>query len=218
MTGTGTPDLKALLQAGSSVVSDALGGGASLPFDIRPVTPSVAFGGPALTVRLDLGDNRGAYEALSVMRPGDVLVIDCAGVLDVAVVGGTLAGHCRNLSAAAIVTNGLVRDRAALERLGLPVWARGMCPAAPRKLTPGAVGAPVDLGVTIRSGDLLVGDVDGITVVPANPPADFADRFARACEREKRLDSAVAAGDAEPAWLLELRRADRTARRPRKRR
>lgn len=199
-----------LARGGSAVASDALGLKASLAFDIRPVTCAVEFCGPATTVAVDPGDNRAAYEALAVVRPGDVLVISAAGNLDVAMVGGTLAGHCRNLGVVAIVTDGLVRDRPALDRLGIPVWARGMTPNAPTKLTVGEVGGAVRIGgLQISAGDVLIGDLDGVALVPKAPPQAFAETFRRMLEREAQLELGVGRGDAEPSWLSALKERER---------
>lgn len=195
-----------LALGGSAVVSDALGLKASLSFEIRPVTAAADFCGPAVTVAVDPGDNRAAYEALSVVRPGDVLVISAAGALDVAMVGGTLAGHCRNRGVVAIVTDGLVRDRAALDRIGIPVWARGMTPNAPTKLTVGEVGGVIRIGgLEISAGDVLVGDLDGVAQVPRQPPAGFVESFRRMLEREAQLELGVGRGDPEPSWLVALK-------------
>lgn len=202
-------DLGLLQVAGSAGACDALGRRTGLVHHVRPVTRNVSFCGRAVTAAVDPGDNRAAYEALDLIRPGDVLVVSCASSLDVAMVGGTLAGHCRNAGAVAIVTDGMVRDAAALETIGLPVWARGFVPNAPKKLGRGTVGSVVVIGdVAISHGDILVGDADGIAAVPKQPPEGFSERLRASLDREAEAAKAVARGDRAPAWLLAIRESE----------
>jgi 4-hydroxy-4-methyl-2-oxoglutarate aldolase len=198
--------IEEIRQAGSIVVTDALNLRSGLPAGIRPLTSKADFCGRALTVQVEPGDNRAAYEALSNLRVGDVLVVGCADAQDVAMVGGTLAGHCRNRGAVGIVTDGMIRDWAALEELGLPVWASGRVPNAPTKLHAGTVGGAVKIGaVTINTGDIIVADIDGVTVIPEPQPTDFVMRLRAMVEREERLAAGVERGEHEPAWLADIR-------------
>ena len=199
-------DLTELASAGSVVVTDSLQLKSGLAAYIRPITSHANFCGRAVTVTLEPGDNRAAYEALDVLRADDVLVISCADTHDVAVVGVTLAGHCRNLGVVGIVTDGMVRDSVELERLGMPVWARGIIPNAPRKLSVGTVGEPVSIGnVIVATGDVLVADVDGVTAVPKCPPAQFFEKLRFNLERESAARLGVERGDRVPEWLRAIR-------------
>lgn len=200
------PEAADLAKAGSVVVTDALQLKSGLAAYIRPTTAHVEFCGRAVTAAVEPGDNRAAYEALDLLQPGDVLVVSCADVHDVAMVGGALAGHCRNLGAVGIVTDGMIRDSVAIARLGIPVWARGIVPNAPQKLAAGRVGLPVNLGgVPISTGDYLVADVDGLTVVPSSPPEGFRERLRFNLERERKAELAVERGERAPAWLRAIR-------------
>lgn len=199
-------ELSQIAGAGSVVVADSLQLRSGLAAYIRPITSNVRFCGRAVTVTVEPGDNRAAYEALNVLQRDDVLVVGCVETHDVAMVGGTLAGHCRNLRAVGIVTDGMVRDIAELERLGLPIWARGIIPNAPKKLAAGQVGQPVSIGgVIIATGDVLVADLDGVTVVPRCPPARFLEDMRLALERETLASQEVEEGKREPAWLRAIR-------------
>jgi 4-hydroxy-4-methyl-2-oxoglutarate aldolase len=204
-------DLTELAAAGSVVVTDSLQLKSGLAAYIRPITSHANFCGRAVTAALEPGDNRAAYEALDFLRSGDVLVISCAETHDVAVVGGTLAGHCRNLGVVGIVTDGMVRDSVEIERLGMPVWARGIVPNAPRKLAVGTVGEPVSVGnVVITAGDVLVADVDGVTVVPKCPSPQFFERLRFNLQRESAAQLAVERGDRVPQWLQAIRSQEKT--------
>ncbi|HEY5754644.1 MAG TPA: RraA family protein [Steroidobacter sp.] len=202
-------DLTELANAGSVVVTDSLQLKSGLAAYLRPITSRANFCGRAVTVALEAGDNRAAYEALDILRADDVLVISCAETHDVAVVGGTLAGHCKNLGVVGIVTDGMIRDSAEIERLGMPVWARGIIPNAPGKLALGTVGEPVTIGnVVVATGDVLVADIDGITAVPQRPPAEFFEKLRLNLQRESAARVAVERGDRVPQWLRAIRSQD----------
>lgn len=186
-------------------VVDALGRRGALPHWIRPLTRSQRFVGSALTVRSRPVDNLAPYAALKFARPGDVLVIATDGDEVASVLGDILLGMARNAGVVAAVTDGLVRDIAGLNQVGIPVFARALTPNSPFKDGPGSVGLPVTLGgVHIESGDLLVGDVDGVVVVPKGRMDDAAAELKAIAAKEASMDQAVAAGASYPAWLDEV--------------
>lgn len=196
--------VEALRRHTSSAVGDALGRRGGLGPAIRPLTPEAAFAGTALTVHCGPGDNLAALVALSSLQPGDVLVIACERATGAAIVGGNLALWAQRCGAVAIVTDGLLRDADELDVLGLPVFAVGFHPNGPTKVGAGAIGLPITIeGVTVASGDVIVGDRDGVVVVPRAQAAraiEIADAV-----RAGEADSAAAFGRGEtPAWLTTL--------------
>ena len=111
----------------------------------------------------------GVAAALAEARPGDVIVVANDGYLGTAVVGDLVIGMMRNKGVAAFVTEGLARDKAGILATGLPVFCAGIVPTSPATNGPGTVGAPVTCGgIHIRPGDIVVGDIDGVVVVPAH--------------------------------------------------
>ena len=195
--------------AGAAVghVVDALGRRGALDHRIRCVTKASAFTGVALTVRTRERDNLAPWAAIRFARPGDVLVIDAGGPAESAVVGDVLAGIARNKGVVAIVTDGLVRDVPGMDAVGIPVFARGVTPNSPHKTGPGWIGVPIALGgQAIAPGDLLVGDGDGVAVVPR----ELLDEIARELDvvrgKEAAMDAEVRAGASDPRWLDEALR------------
>src|SRR6516162_5966694 len=147
--------------APTSFIVDAMNGTGALDWRIKPLV------GLALTCDCGPIDNLGFLAALAECRPGDVLVVATGGYVGAAVTGDLLLGVARNRGAAGFVTDGLVRDLDDLETLGLPVFATGVTPNSPQRRGPGSVGLPVVCGgVSIASGDVVVGDRDGVVVVP----------------------------------------------------
>ncbi|MEZ5843651.1 MAG: RraA family protein [Hyphomicrobiaceae bacterium] len=188
--------------APSGWVVDAQGRRGALPHWIRPLTANVRFVGPALTVRSRPVDNLAPYAALKYAKPGDVLVVATDGAETASVMGDILLAMARNAGIVAAVTDGLVRDIAGINQVGIPTFARGLTPNSPFKDGPGEVGYPVTLGdIAIEPGDLVVGDIDGIVIVPRGRVAAVGAELAAIAEKEARMEAAVAAGARYPAWL-----------------
>jgi 4-hydroxy-4-methyl-2-oxoglutarate aldolase len=152
--------------APTSFVVDAMGGTGALDWRIKPLVGR-SLVGVALTCDCGPLDNLAFMAALADCRPGDVLVVATGGHAGAAVTGDLLLGVAKNRGAAGFVTDGLVRDLDDLEAVGLPVYAMGVSPNSPQRRGPGTVGLPVVCGgVSVASGDIVVGDRDGVVVVP----------------------------------------------------
>ncbi len=150
----------------TSFIVDAMGGTGALDWRIRPLVGR-SLVGVALTCDCGPLDNLAFMAALADCRPGDVLVVATGGHLGAAVTGDLLIGVAHNRGAAGFVTDGLVRDLDDLEAIGLPVYGIGVTPNSPQRRGPGTVGMPIVCGgVAIASGDVMVGDRDGVVVVP----------------------------------------------------
>ncbi len=183
-------------------VADALGRRGALHHAIRPITPATDFVGTALPVWSVPGDNLAPYAALHVARPGDVLVVATEGCETAAVMGDVLLGMARNVGIVAAVTDGMVRDLDGLEQVGLPVFARGLTPSSPFKNGPGRIGLPIAIGgLVVDAGDIVIGDRNGVVVVPRARIPEAMKELARVRARERDMDAAVAGGAKAPAWL-----------------
>jgi 4-hydroxy-4-methyl-2-oxoglutarate aldolase len=178
----------------TSFVADALGGAGALDYRIKPLV-GVAVLGVALTCDCGPSDNLALIAAVSQSRPGDVIVAATGGFTGAAVCGDLLLGVAKNRGVAGFVTDGLVRDLADLEALGLPVFALGVTPNSPGRRGPGTVARGIVCGgVPVASGDLVVGDRDGVVIVPRARIAETISRLARVREAEAELSARVRAG------------------------
>jgi len=141
----------------------------ALPSAIKPVAPSFRLCGPALTVHSPGGDNLWLHRALDIARPGDVLVVHAGDAYEHGYWGEIMTTMAKVRGLGGLVIDACVRDGALLEQVGFPVFARGLCIRGTGK-DYGAIGwlnAPVRIGdVTVAAGDLVVGDGDGVVVVP----------------------------------------------------
>jgi 4-hydroxy-4-methyl-2-oxoglutarate aldolase len=123
--------------------------------------------GPAFTCACRPGDHLALVGALAESKPGDVIVAAIDGYLGTAVVGDLMMGIAKNRGLAGLVTDGAVRDVDGILDVGLPVFCAGVSPNSPAKTGPGAVGLPVMLGgLAVSAGDVVVGDRNGIVIVP----------------------------------------------------
>lgn len=183
-------------------VADAQGRRGAIDHRIRPILAPRPFVGSALTVATPPSDNLAPYTAISLAKPGDVLVVTAENCESAAVIGDIMVGMAKNAGIVAVVTDSMVRDIEGLEQVGLPVYARGLTPNSPFKNGPGKIGFPVSIGnVVIESGDVLVGDRNGVVVVPRATIADVLKALEGVKVKEKEMDAAVAGGAKAPGWL-----------------
>lgn len=189
----------------ASLLTSLGGGAAGLHHSIRRLSGMGIAIGTALTVEAPPGDNLAVQVALTEARPGDVIVMATGISEECAVVGDRVSGMAHNAGVAAIVTDGLARDVVDLRRIALPVFARGLSPNGPRREGPATIGGTIMLGtVTVRPGDLVIADDDGVAIMPRAALADAADRLAALLDEERRLDEAIRAGARHASWVLPL--------------
>ena len=165
--------------AQTSHLVDAMDGRGAVDWRIKPMDPANAsFCGPAMTAFAYPADVVGVYGALSEAQPGDVIMVANDSYTGTAVIGDIVAGMMKNKGVAAFVTDGLARDRAGIVASGLALFAAGIVPTSPAANGPAVVGAPVVVGgVHVRPGDIVVGDADGVVVIPQDKAAAVFERL-----------------------------------------
>lgn len=151
----------------SRVVTDALGCGHAVAPGIRSCAPGTRLCGQARTVAPMPGDNSVLLTACSLAQPGDVVVVGGAGLEAVAVAGQWVARSGKSRGLGGLVIDGAVRDLPEIRGIGFPVFAKGAVPRAPHRAVGGKMDLPVMVGgIAVSPGDLLVGDDDGVAVIP----------------------------------------------------
>ncbi|NLM95752.1 MAG: RraA family protein [Firmicutes bacterium] len=142
--------------------------------------------GSAFTVRTRIADNLMVHKALDLAKPGDVIVIDAEGDMNVAIFGDhmTTAAMLRGL--AGYVVNGCIRDVETIETMDFPVFAKGVSPRGPYKDGPGEINVPICCGgVVVKPGDIVVGDRDGVAVIPLEEAENVLAKVKDIVEQEK---------------------------------
>jgi regulator of RNase E activity RraA len=162
--------------------------------------------GTACTVKVFPGDNLMVHKALDIAEPGDVVVVDAQASTMTAVLGGLISTKARHRGIAGFVVDGLVRDLQEILALGdLPVFARGTTPIGPLQRGPGEINYPISAGgMVVGPGDVIVGDRNGVVVVPHRACEEVLSRLREKAAREADYVAAVAAGAFSNSWVDDI--------------
>jgi regulator of RNase E activity RraA len=143
---------------------------------IQAIWPGAHLAGPAFTVWTRPGDNQGIHQALALAKPGDVIVVAGGGDKTRALLGELIGERAINLGIAGFALDGAARDAEALAEIGMPVFARATTPAGPYKNGPCRLGTAVAFGgVPVLPGDIIIGDSDGVVVIPRDQATAVAE-------------------------------------------
>jgi 4-hydroxy-4-methyl-2-oxoglutarate aldolase len=160
-------DAARLGEFGVATVHEALGRVGYLGPDLRPAWPGARIGGTAVTVLCWPGDNLMIHVAVEQCRPGDVLVVATNSPSTDGLFGELFATALAHRGVRGVVLGCGVRDVAELTEMRFPAWSRAVSAQGSVKATAGAVNVPIVLGgQTVRPGDVVVADDDGVMVVP----------------------------------------------------
>ncbi|KAH0433516.1 RraA family protein [Paraburkholderia fungorum] len=192
----------------AAILADVAGRRGTLHGRVKPLSPTMKVAGPAVTVEVRPGDNLAIHAALSIAKPGDVIVVDGKGDLSCALIGEIMAAQAKASGIAGIVIDGAVRDAHELANGGYPIFAAGLNPCGPTKSVAGLVNTLISAGNTaINPGDLIVGDADGVVVIPRNDVARIIDLAQKKLDMETARIAAIHRGDVRPGWVEKELRA-----------
>ena len=191
--------IPALMQASSSQISDITAGAATLDLSLRRMAGPERMAGLALPIMTAVDDNLAPYAALSVIQPGDLVVVTCAGNGKCALLGDHIIGLYKNAGASGVLVNGFVRDIDGLRKLNLPVFALGTSARAPTKQGPGTVGVSVTLATaTIQAGDFIVVDEDGAVTIASTTIHNIEPKLDALFTQDRLIQDRVASGATKP--------------------
>ena len=192
----------------SAILCDVGGRRGTLNARVQALNPSMKVAGPAFTVECRPGDNLMFHVALSMARPGDVIIVDGKGDDTCALFGELMVAQAAAAGFAGLVVDAACRDTDVLATGEFPVFAAGRNPCGPTKGLAGTVGKTVSVaGVSVNPGDLVVGDCDGVVVVPrAQVDAVLALAEGKFKAEQERLKE-IARGELLSPWLNDALRA-----------
>lgn len=155
-------------QIATATLHEAMGKAGALPPAIKPLNPKMKLWGTAVPVHTMPGDNLMLHRAVAQATAGDVLVVDVSGHHEAGYWGEIMTVAAQTRQLAGLVIDGCVRDADPIEALDFPVFCRGLCIQGTTKFGRGTLNQPIVIGnVTIEPGDVVVGDRDGVVVVPS---------------------------------------------------
>lgn len=176
----------------TTCVSDALNGMNNLHASIKPLQEKYTLAGRAFTVKIPVGDNLAVLKAIRNAKPGDVLVIDAKGDTYRAIAGDFILGMAQSLGIKGIVTDGVVRDIQGIKELDFPVFCKGTTVAASGKAGIGELNEPISCGgVSINPSDIIVGDADGVVVIPNEIEEETLAKAIRKLEQDEVREKEV---------------------------
>ena len=143
---------------------------------IKPIEAGMRLSGPAITVDCFPQDNSTLHIAMTLCDPGDVLVVDAHGMQS-GMLGAQMAFQCVRRGIRGLIIDGGIRDAAEIKEMGFPCFSRHIHPLGTAKRTLGSINVPIRCGgVVVNPGDIVVGDDDGVAVVPKNIVPDVLER------------------------------------------
>jgi len=180
--------LKAWAGIPPAIVSDCMNRTHFMAAAIKPLRPGTRLLGQARTVTSMVGDNGASHAAIPFVGAGEVLVIDAGGYEDVAVWGGIMTRAAMKRGIAGVVVDGAVRDVEEIRDLGFPCCARAHVPAVPHKGHGGIIDGVISCaGCPVKPGDLVIGDDDGVCVVPL----EWTDAMLAASKEKMKQEEAI---------------------------
>lgn len=193
-----------------AIVSDCMNRTNTMAGAIKPVKAGTILVGQARTVQCMVGDNSALHLAIGLLEPGEILVADAGGFEDTAVWGGIMTRAAMQRQIAGIVVDGAVRDVAEMRDFGFACFARAIVPAGPHKGFGGAIDGLISCGGSpVQPGDIVIGDDDGVAVVPLARHEALLKASLQKIEQENQINAETAQGAlpgsrmglGEPEWV-----------------
>jgi 4-hydroxy-4-methyl-2-oxoglutarate aldolase len=203
-----SPELvKAAAKFPAAILADVGGRRGTLGGRIQPLSKSMKLAGPAFTVEVRPGDNLMIHAALLLAKPGDVIVVDGKGDVSCALTGGLMAAQAKAAGIAGFVIDAAVRDTEECAQDGFPIFAAGANPNGPTKGVGGRLNFPVSLaGTAVNPGDLVVGDADGVVVLPRESAAEIVAGAQAKIDSESARVAEIRQGKLAAPWVVDTLR------------
>lgn len=179
-----------LSQLSAATIHEAIGKQGALPSAIKPLHPAMKLAGRAYTIDSMPGDNLLLHRAIARANRGDILIAKMSDYYEAGYWGEILSVAAMELGIGGLVIDACVRDADAIEQLGFPVFCRGLCVRGTTKYGAGTLNEPITIGdITIAPGDFVVGDRDGLVVIPATK---ITEAIEKSVARQKKEENTLA--------------------------
>jgi len=192
-----TIDYENLKNITTAALHEAYGKKGALPYNIKPIDPKMKLCGPAFPVKLNPGSNYLLHRAIYDASSHSIIVAEAEGWIEYGYWGEIMTIAALGENIGGLVIDGCIRDSKEIIKLGFPVFSRGVCihGTSKRKNNVQAICQPIELGdVTINSGDVIIGDADGVVVLPAEETPGIINKAIKREKLEKEVIESIKAG------------------------
>jgi RraA family protein len=187
---------------GTSLISDNMNRIHAVGCKLRAFHGKGRMAGPAITVKTRPGDNLMVHKAIDLAEPGDVIVVDAGGETTHAIIGEIMVRLAARKGLGGFVIDGCIRDTEAISGGDFPVFARGATHRGPYKDGPGEINVPISVGgMVVHPGDIIVGDSDGVAVVPVGMAEAVYELASAQKKREEAMFAAIEDGTIDRSWI-----------------
>ena len=196
----------------SCVVADSQERAGVMRSYIKPITNDARFVGPALTVRLEPGNQVDCLDALSVAQDGDVIVVDAAGETETSIWGGLMSGLCKMKGVVGAVVDGAIRDTDETRDLNFYIFSKAIVPRSTHspfsgRMDPIEINVPIQCaGILVNPGDLVLADEIGVVVIPQESAAEVLEKARTQAENEEKTRARIREGKTVDQILAEFGR------------
>lgn len=188
--------IQQIAQLPTATLHEAMGKQGALPSGIKPINQGMTLCGTAVTVQTMPRDNMLLHRAIAEASAGDVIVAHVSDFWEAGYWGEIMAVAAQARGLAGLVIDGCVRDADPISNLGFPVFARGLCIHGTTKFGKGTLNQPITIGnVPIQAGDIVVGDRDGVVIVPAAMAAETVEKSHAREAKEADVMARLRAGE-----------------------
>lgn len=180
--------VEAFYSQSTATVHEAMGKKGAMDSSIKPILNGTRICGQAITVKCCPGDNLMLVKAISIAGEGQVIVADMGNIKNSGPFGEVLATECVTKKVSGLVTNGAVRDSKEIKKLEFPVFCTSFSIVGTTKASIGLINHPISCGnVVVNSGDIILGDDDGVVVIPINEAEEILHLTEKRVEKENKV-------------------------------
>ena len=179
-----------------ALIGDALGRYGCMEHTIKPLCEKFRIAGPAITVQTYRADNLMIHKALEMAEENDIIVVDGGGICDTGLWGALMSRMAVKKKIGGIVLDGGARDRLEIIEMGFPVFCKAVSPMGGFKASPGSINTKISCGrVSVSPGDVIIGDADGVVVVPHQIAAQVAEKAQQVLKNEENIIEGMENGE-----------------------